>query len=366
MVRDDIARQQELNQAESMVWKTKNALNDEANGLFRCTKVVKDRKYDRLQFQSKCANVMNDERQRSYEADKKAIAWARDFKRNALDHLIYGLVRMQASIKHREDIDKLRKTWRVMRWFYIEGKVEHMYIYFRLRRWLQICVRYRRLMTGMPLYHQLKAQWLCWQKWMRFLELMYMTRSPGLAKAFKHRRTRFILWSAYLRDQQLIKIHYEYQLLNPIITTTQALFLRWTFYTQRRIAFRRMTELFRRLHKIRLLKSVLSVWSTGMPMDRSYRIRRSERLQPFEEKRVLADLGVLRSWFISSYRIGLDRSIRKRNGRWKRLVQESARIRASFKASISDYEDKVCTILWTSFCLKGLKILTTLYISIFS
>jgi hypothetical protein len=244
------------------------------------------------------------------------------------------------SIKRYEDMNRVRKSFRLLRLLYIDGKARHMFNYFRLRRWLQICARFRYLLRAMPVFHTLKRKWTSFNRWVGFLEWMRMTRTKGLSQKFRRRRVLLAGFAQVLQGERLIGMHYNHTFLNKITTSRRCIFFRWVRYCQRRVAFRHLSRNARMLRRWRLLRRVLSIWKTGMTPAQSYPFRRLAPI-PFGEKRVLADLGVLRCWVLAGERTSLARRILIKNRRHKRKLKKSVVGNASFKKAVADYEEEV-------------------------
>lgn len=227
-----------------------------------------------------------------------------------------------------------------MRMLYMEGKIEGIHNYFKLRRWLKICHRYRQLLDGMPRFYRLKRKYLAYERWLKYLEILRKHRSPGILEEYRKRSHLGSFYSVYLKEKQLIVKAYQYQFLNPLCCDAKSVFLRWVFYTQRRIAYAKLTKNARKVKSLRLVRRVLETWRMGMSTVRTEEMRR-ERGQPFMIKRALTDMSVVVMTCCTKWRKDHFQKIRVANAKRKRSVQLEGHTLSSFKRAMIECKGQV-------------------------
>ena len=338
--RDSFIRRKEVTTAEDTKLRTRHVVDQQTISTTDLKANLKEMHVKRAKFGVKAVDLMKKEHKRALDADQKGLTWSTNFKRNACEALLYALLRMQAAIEKHEKLHKTRKCFKYLRFIYIDGKAMHMYNYFRLRRYLQICARYRYLLRALPVYANLRRKYVSVRRWLAYIQLLYETRSKGMSRVYRRRRTLYLSYSRLLTQMNLIPIHHHYSYLNPLLTTRKSLFHRWVNYVQRRVVFRNLSRLARALRSWRLLRRVISVWHTGMSVTQSFRLRTFDPV-PFGEKRVMADLGIIRGWIVAVERKSTARRITQANRRWKRTLKKSVMAVPSFKKAMGDYEEEV-------------------------
>ena len=121
--------------------------------------------------------------------------------------------------------------------------MEHLHNRQKIRNWLRLCARYRYVEKGMVVYKDLKDKWKVFNKWLKYLQKMYVLRSVGISQECSVRRKRLVLYDKFLVDSKLFPNCYPYQVLNVMTSSIKALFYRWAKYTNKKMAMRKITEL---------------------------------------------------------------------------------------------------------------------------
>jgi hypothetical protein len=97
MEKDARLRQKEASTAEETRERTKDEAGREVKLNEGLKKDVKETEKKRRDFGVKCTDVIAREGARGTEADTKALEWAKNFKQNAVESLVFALIRMQVS-----------------------------------------------------------------------------------------------------------------------------------------------------------------------------------------------------------------------------------------------------------------------------
>lgn len=338
--KDTVTRRIELIKAEDSRDYTVEVVGVQKQNAEQVRRVMRECDKRRRALSRAASELLEKEAGRGQGGDQQALQWARNFKQHAVESLVYALIRMQVTIRRAQELNRVRRVFRELRLLYIDGKVRHMYNYFRMRRYLQICARYRAVYRAMPRYHLLRTKYVAFNRWLSFLETLYALRTRDLSRQYKRRRALASGLDALLREQRLVATHYDPDFLNALTGTRRALFLRWALYTQRQVAFRDLTQRLRGLHRLRFLRRVLWAWRHGAAPRFSYPFRSSEPPRG-KALRLMADVGVVRGWFVATERLSLARRITIRNRKWARSLRDSVTSGQSFKKGMSDYQREV-------------------------
>lgn len=185
----------------------------------------------------------------------------------------------------------MRSVLRSLRLPMMTRRSETLYRRAKLRNWCRICARYRYLWRAMPLYRKLRTQWVCWIKWLRFLDERLSKETPLLSEEVRRRRDvgqRF----ASLLCERSIDITTDEDVGRAATCDLKAVFLRWVELAQWRRCCRRLVEASCARGRSRFLHRAFASWAQRLkPM---YTLADRRANPTFIERRAQADIAKLR------------------------------------------------------------------------
>ncbi|GMH53787.1 hypothetical protein TrRE_jg84 [Triparma retinervis] len=315
---------------------------------------VKDKKEQLVEWQRKMENkqtlrerretlmkqFMEQKASETHLADKKSLDYVAEFQVHAARRLF------EVAARIREEVDRfygVNIKWRYIRrirLLVMMRRASSMFARQKLRNWLRLCVKWRKVEKGMVTYKRVKDLWVCFNGWLKFMERQYMFRTPGMGKEATKAKKRVVVMSNFLRDHKLLPRAIPYQTMNKIYGQgVKATFMRWFYFTMMNKNMRKIEDLMVERHELRFKRRVFHFWKTGVKTEDSYQ-RRKEDI-PFSEGRCSTDLECMRARFINAYRGDLNILIRRENLKRARIVAEEARNGPSFKKFIHGLRNSV-------------------------
>ena len=192
----------------------------------------------------------------------------------------------------------MRSVLRSLRLPMMTRRSETLYRRAKLRNWCRICARFRYLWRAMPLYRRLRTQWVCWIKWLRFLDERLSKETPLLSEEVRRRRDVGRRFADLLQDRS-IDITTDESVGRAATCDLHAVFLRWVELVQWRRCCRRLAEASCARGRARFLQRAFASWAQQLkPM---YTLADRRANPTFVERRARADIAKLRLRLQSFY-----------------------------------------------------------------
>ena len=268
----------------------------------------------------------------TFDADEVAQKYVSEFQVHAARKLFATIVKIREEVEKFNSVNIKWRYFRRIRLLINFKKMEHLHNRQKIRNWLRLCARYRYVERGMVVYKSLKDKWKVFNKWLRYLQKMYVLRSVGISQECTRRRRRLVLYDKFLVESKLFGNCYPYQTLNVVTTTRDALFYRWAKYVNKKATMRKISELSLKRYNYRFARRVFSFWKTGVKICNSFERRWAN--VPFLEGRCNADLECIRSRLITTWRGKISSHILVENKKRKKEVIVEAHKAPSFKKFI--------------------------------
>jgi hypothetical protein len=171
---------------------------------------------------------------------------------------------------------------------------ESIFIKARMRNWLAICARLRRIDQGMPHFYEIKLKYKSLNKWIWLLRRRYHYMTKGLVRKVDRRKDLLARFSQYLdkrvaRDEHIMSQDALYAQLNREVRPG---FLRWVEFTQLAIAHHTIIRHCDERRRLRILRRAFTGMSLSVKAPYTLQLRRSAN--KFTQRRVHTDLEVWR------------------------------------------------------------------------
>jgi len=124
----------------------------------------------------------------SLDADEAAQHYVSEFHLHAARKLFATVAKIRAEVDKFNSVNIKWRYFRRIRLLLNYRKVTHLYNRQKIRNWLRLCARYRYVERGMVLYKKLKDKWKVFNKWLKYLQKMYVVRKRGAKRALCDRQ----------------------------------------------------------------------------------------------------------------------------------------------------------------------------------
>jgi hypothetical protein len=211
----------------------------------------------------------------------------------------------------------LRSTLHAMRIPVLYRTTSHLLNKNRIKNWLRICARFRYLYRGMPVYHRLRTKYMCFLKWLKFLDNKFKLEEYSMGEQLRRRRKLFVRYSQLLAHE-----HDEEQAAASsdlrdrgfdFSNSLRGTYHRWVEFAQSQLAYKMLVRKARARSDVRLLhRCFMSLREHLKPQ---YTLEHRRANKPFEETCLDADIDKLRVRMLLHMRKSYSYRFRKL-GRW--------------------------------------------------
>ena len=219
----------------------------------------------------------------------------------------------------------------------IANKVNHIYARNRLRKWLNKCMKFIKLQNSIEIYYKLKLKISCYNRWLRYLYYVYSSRTKGLNLICKSLQQRMMAYDQYLQVEKHVfyfRAYIPYNLMNPITNTSKAIFLRWSYYTGRKIGMIKLVDKIISIRNIKVICKCFYAWNKRcISTKTSYEKNKIE----FVIKGLMLDQETIRKYIISTIKQSLSNKLQTWNFNYQNKLHTIAKDGPSFKKFLSCY-----------------------------
>ena len=195
----------------------KRAGIDEKTSTARVVHVKRER--ERFSMMEEDSEVFFAQRTRTHTRISSVVAAAGSKVRKQRGKILLDVC-YKIHMEHRKRItlQMVRECLRGLRIQLLEAKGKRLLNRAKIRNWLRIAARFRRLYRGMPVYRRLRVMWGCFNNWLRYIGRRVMLMPPGLLIESERRRDLLLRFSTVLeestaRSSYLAPLEETYQLI---------------------------------------------------------------------------------------------------------------------------------------------------------
>ena len=273
----------------------------------------------------KQSEVERTQKKRKYVLDHMASVRR---KRGRMIHDVMCKVIDEVSLKYTRDL--AIQCIRRLRIHAVSANSEQIFNRARLKNWMKICTRLRRLDQGMHHYRSYRVKYHVLNQWMWLLRKRYQYGTKGLDKVVERRRELLCRFSVVCLDDPMYCAgkgarNREEQLLH-MNSDLGATFLRWVEYTQEKKTRKFIIHLLDERRRTRTLQKVF--FNMSMSIKSTYTLQVRRRTRKFLQLRVDHDLDLWRQRLLVA--------TARRNSRWTRRKHLYVTSKIKFQARSGD------------------------------